>query len=77
MGNLYSIEQSPSLSEVYSPVAYINGVKNGCHWSQIANTTVPIWSKSIFWPQPPDMQKPPMGRSLYIYHLLNHRPRSS
>ena len=62
----HTIRWSPPLCEVYSSVAYTNGEKNGCHQGQIANTTVPTWSWSIFWPQPPDMREPPMGRLLYI-----------
>ena len=57
---------SPPLCEVYSSEAYTNGEKNGCHQVKIANTTVPTWSWSVFWPQPLDIGEPSMGRLLYI-----------
>ena len=40
--------------------------ESGCHHGKIANTTVPTRSWCIFLSQPPDMQKAPMGRFIYI-----------
>ena len=62
----HTIRWSTRFCEVYSSVAYTNEEKNGPHQGQIANTTVPTWSWTILWPQPPDMRKQPMGRLLYI-----------
>ena len=49
----YIIRWSPPFCKVYSSVAYTNLDKNCCYLGKIANTTVPTWSWSIFWPQPP------------------------
>ena len=62
----HTIQWSPPLCKVYSSVAHSNGKKNGSRQGQKANTTVPTWSKSLFWPKLPDMREPPMESLLYI-----------
>ena len=61
-----TIRWSPPFCEVYSSVTHTNAEKYGCRQSQIGNIVIPTWSLSIFLQQPPDMRKPPMGRSLFI-----------